>query len=195
MHTATARPKCKKRSHCWLDATAWSHCERDIQEQLNPVSVLINYITSTELVATAKVNFLKHKPLTLQWLQSFVSCLSVKSTTHAYIHIHIRTHKRTLAHTHSNVQTPCKQAEKGRLLTGPRLIRTQFHNFFIDFFLFWEQRKRKMCEDHKKETCKNQTKRDFFFNKKEECQHGKFVRHAIKRPLMTAAMLTTHYKH
>lgn len=34
---------------------------------------------------------------------------------------------------------PYKQAEKGQLLTGPRLIRTQFHNFLL---YFWEQKKK-----------------------------------------------------
>lgn len=58
-----------------------------------------------------------------------------------------------LSHIHAHTsKPPCTQAEKGRLLTGPRLIRTQFHNFF---YCFREQRKRKMCEDHRKEIRKN----------------------------------------
>lgn len=51
-------------------------------------------------------------------------------------------HVHSLRHGHTNWHTctkPYKQAEKGQLLTGPRLIRTQFHNFLL---YFWEQKKK-----------------------------------------------------
>lgn len=61
-------------------------------------------------------------------------------------------HGCSLKHGHTEWHTstkPYKQAEKGQLLTGPGLIRTQFHNFLL---YFWEQKKKNKnkCEDHRK---------------------------------------------
>lgn len=58
------------------------------------------------------------------------------------------THKET--HTYK----PYKQAEKGQLLTGPRLIRTQFHNFFRSFFGSKRKRTKTKSEDHRKKHVK-----------------------------------------
>lgn len=63
----------------------------------------------------------------------------------------------SLRHGHTNWQHTCtkpyKQAEKGQLLTGPMLIRTQFHNFLL---YFWEQKKKNKnkCEDHRNKQVK-----------------------------------------
>ena len=72
--------------------------------------------------------------------------LNAKTTLNARINVvkcgNDAWHVHSLRHGHTNWHTctkPYKQAEKGQLLTGPRLIRTQFHNFLL---YFWEQKKK-----------------------------------------------------
>lgn len=67
-----------------------------------------------------------------KWQEINLYCLTGVAMAHVMV---------SLKHGHTNYHTctkPYKQAEKGQLLTGPRLIRTQFHNFLL---YFWEQKK------------------------------------------------------
>lgn len=129
LERADHQPEIKKQYQHWCFCRFYLKLTKHTKTKSQRVAVCA--ILNAKTTLNARINAVRGKVFF-----SFFPLFSLYKHGDGAWHVHSCRHGHTNCHTCTK---PYKQAEKGQLLTGPRLIRTQFHNFLL---CFWEQKKK-----------------------------------------------------